>query len=101
MDAPLPVIWIYLASNFLTPKGCKSLTSKADLSSFSRFEIISYTVAAIARFEQLKRMRLGVRAPDLRIAAIVLEHSGGILVTRNIRDFKLVLGLAIADWPKP
>ncbi|MBC7854300.1 MAG: type II toxin-antitoxin system VapC family toxin [Pirellulaceae bacterium] len=71
------------------------------VSSFSRFEIISYTVAAIARFEQLKRMKLGVRAPDLRIAAIVLEHSGGILVTRNIWDFRLVPGLAFEDWSKP
>ncbi len=71
------------------------------VSSFSKFEIVSYSVAAIARFEQLKRMKLGVRAPDLRIAAIVLEHPGGILVTRNVRDFQLVPGLVIEEWSKP
>jgi hypothetical protein len=45
-----------------------------NVSSFAQFEILPYPVVAIARFEQLKRMKLGVRAPDLRIAAIVLEH---------------------------
>ena len=71
-----------------------------NVSSFAQFEILPYPVVAIARFEQLKRMKLGVRAFDLRIAAIVLEHSGGILVTRNTRDFKVIPGLNIEDWSK-
>lgn len=72
-----------------------------NVSSFAQFEILPYPVVAIARFEQLKRMKLGVRAPDLRIAAIVLEHPNSILVTRNTRDFKVVPGLVIEDWSKP
>jgi tRNA(fMet)-specific endonuclease VapC len=62
-----------------------------------RFHILSFTEPAIDRFMRLKEMRLGVRHADLRIAAITLEH-GGTLVTRNVRDFKAVPGLAIADW---
>jgi tRNA(fMet)-specific endonuclease VapC len=69
-----------------------------NVSCFAQFEILPYPVAAIGRFE---RMKLGVRAPDLRIAAIVLEHPGSILVTRNTRDFTVIPGLAIEDWSKP
>ena len=45
----------------------------------------------------LKRMNLNVRKMDLRISAVVLEH-GGVLVTRNVRDFQRVPGLPIEDW---
>jgi tRNA(fMet)-specific endonuclease VapC len=49
------------------------------------------------RYETLKRMNLNVRKMDLRIAAIVLEHTG-VLATRNVRDFRRVPGLLIEDW---
>ncbi len=42
-------------------------------------------------------MNLNVRKMDLRIAAVVLEY-GGVLVTRNVRDFQRVPGLPIEDW---
>lgn len=77
------------------------LSLAQNVSCFAQFEILPYPVVAIARFEQLKRMKLGVRAPDLRIAAIVLEHPDSILVTRNTRDFKVIPGLVIEDWAKP
>ena len=48
-------------------------------------------------YEALKRMKLNVRKMDLRIAATVLEH-GGVLATRNVRDFQRVPGLLIEDW---
>jgi len=65
-----------------------------------RLTILPYTEAAIDRFESLKAMKLGVRAPDLRIAAIALEF-GGVLVTRNVRDFQQVPGLQLEDWTNP
>jgi tRNA(fMet)-specific endonuclease VapC len=68
--------------------------------SLSQLPILNFTVGAISRFEQLKRLKLGVTGNDLRIAAIALEF-GCIVVTRNVRDFQLVTGLAIEDWSKP
>lgn len=59
--------------------------------------ILSFPEPAIARYDQLVAMKLNIGRMDLRIAAITLEH-GGILVTRNVRDFQRVPGLAIEDW---
>ena len=63
----------------------------------ARWRILTMTHSAISRDESLKRMNLNVRKMDLRIAAVVLEH-GGILVTRNVRDFQRVPGLRVEDW---
>jgi tRNA(fMet)-specific endonuclease VapC len=63
----------------------------------ARLQILSFTEPAIERFMHLKAMRLGVRHPDLRIAAITLEY-GGTLVTRNVRDFQTIPDLSIVDW---
>jgi tRNA(fMet)-specific endonuclease VapC len=64
---------------------------------FSRIQIISFTKAAIARYEQLKAMKLNVSKTDLRIAAIVQE-TGSTLVTRNTRDFRRIPHLVFEDW---
>jgi tRNA(fMet)-specific endonuclease VapC len=63
----------------------------------AQFRILSFPEPAILRYEQLKAQNLNIGKMDLRIAAIVLEH-GGTLVTRNLRDFQRVLGLALVDW---
>ena len=34
---------------------------------------------------------------DQQIAATVLRH-GGTVVTRNVRDFKVIPGLTVEDW---
>jgi tRNA(fMet)-specific endonuclease VapC len=62
-------------------------------------QILPFTEPAIDRFEQLKARKLGVKSPDLRIAAIALEHQA-MVVTRNVRDFQLVPGLVIEDWSR-
>jgi tRNA(fMet)-specific endonuclease VapC len=62
--------------------------------------ILSFTEPAIARFERLRAMKLGVGAMDLRIAAIALEH-GATVVTRNTRDFQRIPGLPLDDWSQP
>jgi tRNA(fMet)-specific endonuclease VapC len=63
----------------------------------ARWPILSFTEPAIARFKQLKALKLNVSSMDLSIAAITLEN-GGILVTRNRRDFQRVPGLPLEDW---
>src|SRR5713101_9445641 len=62
------------------------------IQSLARFRILSFTAGAIGRYEELRAKRLNVSKNDLRIAAIVLE-AGGILVTRNTRDFQQIPSL--------
>ena len=49
------------------------------------------------RYGQLKVMKLGVRAMDLRIAAVALENKA-VVVTRNVRDFQRVPNLIVENW---
>jgi tRNA(fMet)-specific endonuclease VapC len=64
---------------------------------FAGIPILGYSVAAIARHETLKRLKLNIGRNDLRITAIALE-AGACVVTRNLRDFRRVPGLACEDW---
>ena len=66
---------------------------------FARFRILSFTEPAIVRYENLRKAHSNVGKNDLRIAAIALEH-GATVVTRNVRDFHRVPGLAVEDWSK-
>jgi tRNA(fMet)-specific endonuclease VapC len=59
--------------------------------------ILSYTEQAIMRYGQLLTLKLGVGKMDLRIAAVALENNG-VLVTRNLRDFRRIPGLVVEDW---
>jgi tRNA(fMet)-specific endonuclease VapC len=63
----------------------------------ARRPILEFNEPAIDRFKQLKSLKLNVGGMDLCIAAITLEH-GGILVSRNLRDFSRVSGLSVEDW---
>jgi tRNA(fMet)-specific endonuclease VapC len=59
--------------------------------------ILSYTEQAIMRYGQLLTLKLGVGKMDLRIAAVALKNNG-VLVTRNLRDFRRIPGLVVEDW---
>jgi tRNA(fMet)-specific endonuclease VapC len=69
----------------------------ATVQDLGRLPILPFTVAAIARYEHLRSLKLNVGKNDLRIAAITLEH-GGIVVTRNLRDFQRVPNLTVENW---
>jgi tRNA(fMet)-specific endonuclease VapC len=60
-------------------------------------DILSFTESAIARYDSLNSLKLNIGRMDLRIAAITLEN-GGILVTRNVRDFQRVPNLTVENW---
>ncbi len=64
------------------------------------WSILPFTETAIDRSAQLRSLKRNIGKMDLAIAAITLEH-GGILVTRNTRDFQRVPGLIIEDWSAP
>jgi tRNA(fMet)-specific endonuclease VapC len=66
---------------------------------YATLPILSFSEPAIARYEDLKRLKIRIGKTDLRIAAIGLEHAA-MVVTRNGRDFKQVPGLRIEDWSK-
>jgi tRNA(fMet)-specific endonuclease VapC len=61
------------------------------------FEVLQYTVEAQQTFVRLRSERVRIGTRDLRIASIVLAH-GGIVLTRNRKDFAQVPGLTIEDW---
>jgi tRNA(fMet)-specific endonuclease VapC len=64
---------------------------------YRQAKVLPFGPDALDRFETLKRTVRGPGTLDLRIAAIVLAH-GGILISRNLRDFKKVPGLVVEDW---
>jgi tRNA(fMet)-specific endonuclease VapC len=66
---------------------------------YAKLAILSFTEPAIARYEDLKRLKIRIGKTDLRIAAIALEHDA-VVVTRNSKDFKHVPGLQIEDWSR-
>jgi tRNA(fMet)-specific endonuclease VapC len=65
--------------------------------SLSRLQILLYTVAAIARYNNLRAQKLNIGKMDLRIAAIALELQATV-VSRNRTDFQRVPNLPLADW---
>jgi tRNA(fMet)-specific endonuclease VapC len=70
----------------------------ADCMNFlGQFTILSFTEEAIAKFDELRRLKLNVKHMDLRIAAIAL-HFEVIIVTRNVVDFEQIPNLTVEDW---
>lgn len=64
---------------------------------FSNITVLDYSAAADARFRTLRKSGVRIGTQDLRIASVVLAY-GGVLLTRNLRDFEKVTKLTIQDW---
>ena len=64
---------------------------------FNTVDVLDFDRAAAEHYADLRSGKLRVGTQDLRIAAITLA-AGGILVTRNRRDFERVPRLRVADW---
>ncbi len=59
--------------------------------------VVPFDDEAVAQFQSLWLRRLRVGTMDLKIAATALACQA-VLVTRNIKDFSQVPGLALEDW---
>ncbi|GAB4457389.1 MAG: hypothetical protein OHK0029_17060 [Armatimonadaceae bacterium] len=70
---------------------------KTTVDILSLFNLLSFSVAAIQRYEQLQTLRLNIGKMDLRIAAIALELRA-VVVTQNLRDFERVPDLVVENW---
>lgn len=64
---------------------------------WKKYQMVSFTQAAILRFKHLRSLKLNIVMMDLRIGAIALEI-GSTVVTHNTADFSRVPGLSIVDW---
>lgn len=67
------------------------------LQTFTTMPVLPFDASAAAIFDGLQAQRVRVRTMDLRIASIALAR-GLVVLTRNLRDFGRVPGLAVEDW---
>jgi tRNA(fMet)-specific endonuclease VapC len=63
------------------------------------FDVLPYDEAAHDRFAALRPQFRRLGTLDLRIACITLVNNATLL-TRNVRDFRQVPGLAFEDWSR-
>jgi tRNA(fMet)-specific endonuclease VapC len=64
---------------------------------FLNINLLDFDHLAYSQFMNLRQRGIRIGTQDLRIASIALSV-GGIVVTRNRRDFERVPGLIIEDW---
>lgn len=64
---------------------------------YQRVAWLPFNDAAATLFDQLRAQKLRLGTNDLCIAAIALSV-GGVLVTRNSKDFRRIPGLVMEDW---
>jgi tRNA(fMet)-specific endonuclease VapC len=69
------------------------------LHNFCALRVLGFDQAAQDRFAGLQKQRLRLGTMDMRIAAVALA-TGGILLSRNLRDFRKVPGLVVEDWTR-
>lgn len=64
---------------------------------FSGWRILPFDDAAATESVRLRKLSLGVKPMDLRIASIALLHDA-LVVTQDLDDFRRVPGLRVEDW---
>jgi tRNA(fMet)-specific endonuclease VapC len=64
---------------------------------YNEFPVLPFDQRAFSEFDRFRRQRIRVSTSDLRIAAIA-KANGVKLLSRNLRDFRLVPGLDVEDW---
>jgi tRNA(fMet)-specific endonuclease VapC len=62
-------------------------------------KILPFDELAATRFQALRKTHRRVGALDLKIASIALVHSATLL-SRNLRHFQQITGLAVEDWTR-
>jgi tRNA(fMet)-specific endonuclease VapC len=81
--------------------GRESLTTRVEAVVRGAQTVLPFDTVAARRFGELKaeleRRGEPLAEPDLRIAAIAVSR-GLTLVTRNVRHFRRVPGLAVENW---
>jgi tRNA(fMet)-specific endonuclease VapC len=64
---------------------------------FLKMNVLSFTTSAQVRFTELRLSCPRLKTLDLRIASNALT-TDSTLLSRNLRDFRQVPGLAVEDW---
>jgi tRNA(fMet)-specific endonuclease VapC len=64
---------------------------------FRQIQILPFGDAAATIYRQLRTEHRRRGKNDLRIAAIALA-CGAVVISRNQRDFRDIVGLAVSDW---
>ena len=59
--------------------------------------VVLFDEAAAIAYQKLRRLRIRIGTMDLKIAAIVIAQNG-ILLSKNLKDFRKVPGLRVEDW---
>jgi tRNA(fMet)-specific endonuclease VapC len=64
---------------------------------FSNWEIADFDRRAADQCEHLRKQRLRIGTQDLKVASIALVQNA-LLLSANLRDFRLVPGLSVENW---
>jgi tRNA(fMet)-specific endonuclease VapC len=70
------------------------------LNELRNWPVVPFPVGAVQRYAALKKLKLNVRANDMKIASIAIE-TGSVVVTHNTRDYSRIPGVRTEDWAGP
>ncbi len=73
---------------------------RRQLKLYCKLPMVDFDEPAAVRYQSLRRQFRRLNANDLKIASITLAHQATTLVSRNMRDFKLIPGLMVEDWTR-